>query len=133
MRSSDWSSDVCSSDLNPWILPTLATLGAIFSAAYSFRYVFHVFFGRARDDYPHHPHDPSPGMYLPPSLLVGLVVAIGLVPALIAQPLIEVVAGAVVGGPLPALHLKLWHGVTPALGMSLIATDRKSTRLNSSH
>src|SRR3546814_1102301 len=29
--------------------------------------------------YPHHPHDPSPGMYLPPSLLVGLVVAIGLV------------------------------------------------------
>src|SRR3546814_17176784 len=76
MRISDWSSDVCSSDL----------------------------------------------MYLPPSLLVGLVVAIGLVPALIAQPLIEVVAGAVVGGPLPALHLKLWHGVTPALGMSIIAT-----------
>src|SRR3546814_7789784 len=61
-------------------------------------------------------------MDLPPSLLVGLVVAIGLVPALIAQPLIEVVAGAVVGGPLPALHLKLWHGVTPALGMSIIAT-----------
>src|SRR3546814_5094333 len=76
---------------NPCILPTLATLVAIFSASYSFRYVFHVFFERARDDYPHHPHDPSPCMYLPPGLLVGLVVAIGLVPALIAQPLIEVV------------------------------------------
>src|SRR3546814_20879941 len=37
---------------NPWILPTLATLGAIFSAAYSFRSVFHVFFGRARAAYP---------------------------------------------------------------------------------
>ncbi|HMA15178.1 MAG TPA: monovalent cation/H+ antiporter subunit A [Kiloniellaceae bacterium] len=106
---------------NVWILPALAALGALFSAAYSFRYVFHVFFGRRRDDYPRHPHDPPAGMYLPPALLVVLVVAIGLLPALIAQPLVEVVAGAVVGGPLPAFHLSLWHGLNPALGMSIIA------------
>lgn len=106
---------------NPWILPAVATLGALFSAAYSFRYVFHVFFGRTRDDYPRHPHDPPFGMYLPPALLVVAVVAIGLLPAVIAQPLVEVVARAVVGGPLPEFHLAIWHGLTPALGMSIIA------------
>src|SRR3546814_15169314 len=74
---------------NPWILTTLATLGAIFSAAYSFRYVFHVFFGRARDDYPHHPHATSPGMYLQPSMLGGPVVAFGLVPGRMPQTLPE--------------------------------------------
>ena len=107
---------------NPWIFPTLATLGALFSVAYSFRYVFHVFFGPQRDDYPHHPHDPPPGMFLPPALLVVLVVTIGLLPALVAQPLVEVVAGAVVGGPLPEFHLSLWHGFNAALGMSALAT-----------
>lgn len=106
---------------NPWILPALATLGALFSAAYSFRYVFRVFYGPARDDYPSHPHDPPAGMYLPPALLVVPVVAIGLLPALVAQPLVEVVAAAVVGGPLPEFHLAIWHGLTPALGMSIIA------------
>jgi multicomponent K+:H+ antiporter subunit A len=106
---------------NPWILPALATLGALFSVAYSFRYVFHVFLGPKRDDYPQHPHDPPAGMYLPPALLVVLVVLIGLLPAVVAQPLVEVVAGAVVGGPLPGFHLSLWHGLTPALGMSIIA------------
>jgi multicomponent K+:H+ antiporter subunit A len=106
---------------NPWILPALATLGAMFSVAYSFRYIFHVFFGPQRDDYPQHPHDPPGGMYLPPALLVVLVVAIGLLPALIAGPLVAVVAGAVVGGPLPEYHLAIWHGVTPALGMSALA------------
>ena len=105
---------------NPWILPALATLGAVFSVAYSFRYVFHVFFGPERSDYPSHPHDPPAGMYLPPALLVVLVVAIGLVPVL-AQPLVTVVSAAVVGGPLPEFHLAIWHGFTPALGMSAIA------------
>jgi len=106
---------------NAWILPALATLGALFSVAYSFRYVFRVFFGDQRDDYPQHPHDPPAGMYLPPALLVVLVVAIGLLPALVAGPLVTVVSGAVVGGPLPEFHLAIWHGVTPALGMSALA------------
>jgi multicomponent K+:H+ antiporter subunit A len=48
--------------------------------AYSFRYIVHVFFGARRDDYPHTPHDPPAGMWLPPALLVVLVVAIGLFP-----------------------------------------------------
>jgi multicomponent K+:H+ antiporter subunit A len=105
----------------PWLVPLLATLGAVFSVGYSFRYILHVFFGPTRDDYPKHPHDPPAGMWLPPALLVVLVVLIGLFPAVIAGPLVAATAGAVTGGVLPDYRLALWHGFTPALGMSAIA------------
>ena len=36
----------------PWLVPALATFGSIFSAAYCFRLIGHVFFGPVRDDYP---------------------------------------------------------------------------------
>ncbi|MFN4276361.1 MAG: monovalent cation/H+ antiporter subunit A [Ferrovibrio sp.] len=104
-----------------WLVPLLATLGAVFSVAYSFRYILHVFFGPTRNDYPNHPHDPPVGMWLPPALLVVLVVLIGLFPAVIAGPLVAATAGAVTGGALPDYHLALWHGFTPALGMSAVA------------
>jgi multicomponent K+:H+ antiporter subunit A len=104
-----------------WVFPVLATLGAVFSVAYSFRYMFHVFFGPKRTDYPQKPHDPPMGLWLPPALLVGLVVLIGLFPEPMAGPLVRATAGAVIGGPLPEFHLALWHGLTPALFMSAIA------------
>ena len=112
-----------------WLVPLLATLGAVFSVAYSFRYIVHVFFGKTRDDYPHHPHDPPFGLWGPPALLVVLVVLIGLFPALIAGPLVATVAAAVIGGPLPDYHLALWHGFTPALFMSVIAVAQGLTLL----
>ena len=104
-----------------WIVPLFATLGAMFSVAYSFRYVSHVFFGPQRESYPNHPHDPPVGMWLPPALLAVLVVLIGLFPEVVAGPLVAATAGAVIGGPLPDYHLAIWHGITPALGMSLVA------------
>ena len=106
---------------NGWVIAALATLAACFSVAYSFRYIAHVFFGARRDDYPHPPHDPPVGMWLPPALLVVLVVAIGLFPDTVAGPLVAVVARAVTGGALMDYHLALWHGFTPALGLSAIA------------
>src|SRR5690606_30020817 len=106
---------------NGWVVAALATLAACFSVAYSFRYIVHVFFGARRDDYPHKPHDPPAGMWLPPALLVVLVVAIGLFPDTVAGPLVAVVARAVTGGALMDYHLALWHGFTPALGLSAIA------------
>ena len=48
-----------------WLVAALATLAALLSVAYSFRFVIAVFLGPTRDDYPHHPHDPPPGMWLP--------------------------------------------------------------------
>ncbi|MBA4741564.1 MAG: monovalent cation/H+ antiporter subunit A [Azoarcus sp.] len=104
-----------------WVIPLFATLGAVFSVAYSFRYIVHVYLGPKRNDYPSKPHDPPMGMSLPPMLLVVLVVAIGLFPETIVGPLVRVTAGAVIGGPVPDFHLSIWHGFTPALFMSIAA------------
>ncbi len=103
------------------LVAALATLAACFSVAYSFRYIVHVFFGPRRDDYPHTPHDPPAGMWLPPALLVVLAVAIGLFPDAVAGPLVALVTGAVTGGAAPDVHLALWHGFTPALALSAVA------------
>nr|WP_251363666.1 monovalent cation/H+ antiporter subunit A [Epibacterium ulvae] len=105
---------------NPYIVPGLAVLASLFSAAYSFRYIGHVFLGPKRDDYPGHPHDPGFGMWLSPAFLVVLVILIGLFSGQIAEPLVQVVADAVTQQH-PHVHLKLWHGVTPALYMSMVA------------
>jgi len=104
---------------NPWIVPALATLGALFSVAYSLRFIFHTFGGKQRDDYPHHPHDPPAGMWLAPAFLTLFVILIGVMPW-IAEPVVTMAANAVTGGDLHP-HLKIWHGVTPALWMSIIA------------
>lgn len=106
----------------PWLVPALATFGSLFSAAYCFRLIAHTFLGPKREDYPAPPHDPGPGLWLPPAILVVLVVAIGIAPFL-AEPLVTMVTSAVLGtaAELPETHLKIWHGVTPALYMSAVA------------
>jgi multicomponent K+:H+ antiporter subunit A len=106
----------------PWLFPVLATVGGLFSAAYSARLAFAVFFGRKRNDYPHHPHDPPFGMWLPVAILVVPVIAIGLMPEIFAGAVVARTATATAGGTLPDYHLAIWHGFTPALYMSLTAT-----------
>ena len=102
-----------------YAVPVAATIGALLSVAYSFRFVVHVFFGPKRDDYPQQPHDPPFGMWAAPALLVVLVVFIGVAPFL-AEGIVTAAANAVTGADLHP-HLKIWHGVTPALWMSIIA------------
>jgi len=104
---------------NAWLMPALATLGALFSVAYSFRYIWHVFMGPARGDYPANPHDPGFGMWAGPALLAGLVIGIGLAP-FVVEPFVNLVATAVTGQD-PDVHLKLWHGINAALYMSVAA------------
>jgi multicomponent K+:H+ antiporter subunit A len=107
---------------SPYLVPGLALVAALFSAAYSFRFIVHVFFGPKRDDYPSQPHDPGAGMWLAPAFLITLVILIGLFSAKMVGPLVAVAASAVIGGgELPYYSLKLWHGFTPALYMSIIA------------
>ncbi len=103
----------------PWLLPALAGLGALFSVAYSFRFLVHVFFGPVREDYPKPPHDPPFGMWAGPGLLALVVVVTGLFPALVT-PFVDAVAAAITGGH-PHAHLSLWHGFTPALYISVAA------------
>ncbi|MBW0157983.1 monovalent cation/H+ antiporter subunit A [Sedimentimonas flavescens] len=105
-----------------WLVPLVAVIAALFSAAYSFRFIVHGFFGPVRDDYPHKPHDPNFGMWLSPAFLVVLVVLIGLMPMTFAGPVVQMAADAVVGGGLHMHPIKHWHGLTPALVMSMIAT-----------
>jgi len=110
--------DAASDEAMPvWVL---ATIGALLSVAYSFRFIVHVFFGPVRDDYPHKPHDPPFGMWASPALLVVFVIAIGIAPFL-AKPIVAVAGTAVTGGEVPYYSLKIWHGVNAALIMSIVA------------
>lgn len=105
-----------------WLVPVMATVGSLFSAAYCFRVIGHTFLGPVRDDYPHAPHDPGSGMWMPPAILVVLVVVIGVAPFLV-QDFVFMVAKAVIGeaGELKTKYIKIWHGLVPALYMSIIA------------
>ena len=104
---------------NHYVVPVLATIGALLSVAYSLRFISHVFLGPVRDDYPAKPHDPPFGLWAAPALLVILVILIGVMPFL-AEGIVTAAASAVTGADLHP-HLKIWHGVTPALYMSIIA------------
>ncbi|MEO1556813.1 MAG: monovalent cation/H+ antiporter subunit A [Pseudomonadota bacterium] len=106
----------------PYLMAALATFGALFSAAYCFRLIGHTFLGPMRDEYPAKPHDPGPGLWLPPAILVTLVVLIGCAPFL-AEPFVELVTAATLGGvaEVPSYHFKLWHGLVPALFLSVAA------------
>ncbi|WP_347267628.1 monovalent cation/H+ antiporter subunit A [Paracoccus sp. (in: a-proteobacteria)] len=103
-----------------WLMAAMATLGAAFSVGYSLRFLWQVFAGPPRHDYPHHPHDPGFGLWAAPGLLAVLVVAIGLFPNALTLWLVEAAAGAVTGAQ-PHPHFALWHGVTPALLLSVLA------------
>ena len=105
----------------PWLLPALATFGALLSVAYSIRYVLAVFFGPEPESFPHAPHEPPWGMRIGPAILVALCVLIGLFPNTVAGPLLQVATEATVGGGWEYHKLKLWHGFTPALFMSVAA------------
>ncbi len=104
---------------SPYAVPIMATIGALLSVAYSLRFIFHVFLGPVRDDYPHKPHDPPFGLWAAPALLTVLVIVIGVAPFL-AERVVTAAANAVTGADLQP-HLKIWHGVTPALWMSIAA------------
>jgi len=107
-----------------WLVPIVATLGGVFSVAYSIRFVVDTFMGDAPDEYPGHPHDPSVGFWAPVAVLVGISVAVGIAPAAIAETLVSWGSAATYGlqSPEPLhVHLKLWHGFGWPLMMSGIA------------
>ncbi|MFZ9691782.1 MAG: putative monovalent cation/H+ antiporter subunit A [Phycisphaerales bacterium] len=69
---------------------------------------------------PETPHAPSPSLLLGPALLAALGLAFALAPAVSATPLVAAAAAATAGEPIAA-KLALWHGLTPALGLSALA------------
>ncbi|HEY6133725.1 MAG TPA: monovalent cation/H+ antiporter subunit A, partial [Rubrivivax sp.] len=105
-----------------WLVPLLATLGGLFSFAYSLRLVHDTFFNGPLGDVPHpHPHEPPLGMKLPVMLLVTICIAVGLLPMVIAGPLVKVAATSVLGVAAPEFELALWHGLNLPLALSVVA------------
>ncbi len=103
-----------------WLLPVLATLGALFSVAYSLRFLVHGFFGHAKPT-PKPPHDPPFGLWAAPAVLAALVVIIGLVPMTAAAWLVDAAASATTGAAV-SVRISHWHGFdAPALWMSVAA------------
>ena len=106
----------------PWLATVLATIGATFSVGYSLRLALHLFFGQPREAEPYaRAHDPGFGMWAAPALLTALAVLLGLIPMLLAAPLVGAVTGAVIGASAPEFDLALWHGVNLALILSVVA------------
>lgn len=103
-----------------WLVPLLATAGSAFAVLYAFRFVLRVFFiGPAAAG--QQPHDPGAGLWLPVACLVVPVVAIGVMPGLVAQDLVAQAASAIIGEDPPAFELAIWHGWTPAFQLTLVA------------
>lgn len=103
-----------------WLVPLLAVIGATLSGAYSLRYIF-LYLGRRRPSYPAKPHDPPIGLWAPSALLVVLTVLVGLFPQTLTADLVASAAAVATGGTAPPFKPALWHGLTPALGMSILA------------
>ncbi len=102
----------------PFVLPVLVTLAAMLSVAYALRYLWCLFY-RPAPRFTTPPHEPAFGLWLAPAVLVLPVIALGLAPGL-AEPLLSTAAANVMGAPV-AVDLKLWHGLTPALILSMVA------------
>ena len=105
-----------------WLLPLGATLGGVFSVAYSARFIHDVFFNGEPINLPKYPpHEPPRYMKVPVEILVALCVAVGVFPAITVAGLLAVAATATLGGELPEYHLAIWHGFNLPLVMSFIA------------
>lgn len=105
-----------------WLLPLGATLGGVFSVAYSARFIHDVFFNGEPVNLPKYPpHEPPRYMKVPVEILVALCVAVGVFPAITVAGLLAVAATATLGGELPEYHLAIWHGFNLPLVMSFVA------------
>ena len=103
------------------VLPAIATLAAMFSVAYSLRFIHQVFFGPPALDLPRAPHETSRGMLLPGALLVLACLLVGIFPEQTVGPLLRMAGLSILGADLPAYSLALWHGWTLPLLMSALA------------
>jgi multicomponent K+:H+ antiporter subunit A len=102
-------------------LPYVVTLAAMFSVAYSLRFIDGVFFGPPPADLPRTPHTPPIWMLVPVGFLVLACLVVGILPAVTIGPFLDTAVRAVLGEATPAYSLRLWHGFTLALLMSAAA------------
>ncbi|MBS0315895.1 MAG: monovalent cation/H+ antiporter subunit A, partial [Proteobacteria bacterium] len=104
-----------------WGLAGAATLAGMFSVAYSLRFAAGAFCGAPATDLPRAPHEPPRWMRLPVELLVLACLLVGMAPAFTVAVPLAVAARSVLGEPLPAYSLAVWHGWNLPLAMSVAA------------
>lgn len=102
-------------------LPYFATIAAMFSVAYSLRFIRDVFFGPPATNLPHTPKEPPHWMRFPVELLVVVCLVVGIVPNYTIGPLLNVAVAAVLGANAPKFDLAIWHGFTLPFVMSIVA------------
>lgn len=106
-----------------WVIPALATVGALFSVSYSVRFIHDVFFNGEPINLPNpHPHEPPRYMKVPVEILVLICLLVGVLPSLTVGPLLAGAAASSLNGALPAYSLAIWHGFNAPLVMSFVAT-----------
>ncbi|WP_438971308.1 monovalent cation/H+ antiporter subunit A [Methylophaga sp.] len=114
---------VTASDANSlaWAIPILVTLGAIFSVAYSLRFIHDVFFNGEPVGLTKTPHEPPRFMKIPVDILVLLCLGVGIVPMILVAPILSVAVAASLQTAPPQFSLAMWHGINLPLIMSFIA------------
>lgn len=103
-----------------WLVPVLATVGAMLSVAYSIRFVHGVFFDKAAENLPKTPHEPPLMMRVPVIILAGLCIAVGIAPMLFVADILTPALAAVSPAPME-INISIWHGFNMALLMSVLA------------
>ncbi|WP_416397208.1 monovalent cation/H+ antiporter subunit A [Allohahella sp. A8] len=104
-----------------WVIPVLATVAAIFSVAYSLRFIHDVFFNGEPIDLPKTPHEPPRYMRVPIEILVAICLAVGVFPDLAVYDLLRSASSSVLGTEVPQFSLAVWHGFNLPLLMSAVA------------
>lgn len=104
-----------------WAIPLVVTIAAVFSVAYSVRFIHDVFFNGEPINLPKMPQEPTRSMRIPVDVLVILCLAVGIFPMFTVAPILLVaVAGTLQVAP-PEYSLAIWHGLNLPLFMSFAA------------
>jgi multicomponent Na+:H+ antiporter subunit A len=101
------------------ILLVLALATSCLTFFYSLLFLYGTFFAPVRTQ--SHAHETPAGMLIPIMALSGLALLFGLIPGVagwLVSPALAVASGQPV--PLSHVHLAVWHGWTPALGLSAL-------------
>ncbi len=104
-----------------WAIPVLVTIGAIFSVAYSLRFIHDVFFNGEPVGLTKTPHEPPRFMKIPVDILVMLCLGVGIAPMILVAPILSVAVAASLQTTPPEFSLAIWHGLNLPLIMSFIA------------
>ncbi|MBN8912563.1 MAG: DUF4040 domain-containing protein, partial [Rhizobiales bacterium] len=103
------------------LLPYIVTLAAMFSVAYSLRFIRDVFFGPPPTNLPREPKEPPHWMRFPIELLVVTCLVVGILPNVTIRPFLDVAVASVLGADAPRFSLAVWHGFTLPFVMSVVA------------